>query len=262
MVVLAEGLVEASGDDLAVAGPVDRSEDLVLVPGVGLAEAVRGVMTRLGVVVVALRGDDLVGIFLVTSAVAFFTTVDLVTLAGAVAGFLGIDTLLALVSVVVGFAVVVLGRVFLTGDCGSSTIAGMDSPIFSISSSRASIASTESSIRETEDPVVNLIGDRNTIFSAKESSCLTTIVVTVALCVASVSKQSFGVIFAGVRVSMVATNESSPSSFVLVLISGILWSSGLKRGVRALADFGDSVLSARLTALEGGVCGRASCIGT
>lgn len=262
MVVLAERVVEASGDALAIAGPAGRSEDLVLVPGVGLAEAVRGVMTRLGVVVVALRGDGLVGIFLVTSAVAFFATVDLVILAGAVAGFLEIDTLLALVFVVVGFAGVVLGRVFLTGDCGSSTMAGMDSPIFSISSSRASIASTESSIRDIEGPVVNLIGDRNTIFSAKESSCLTWVVVTMALSLASFSKQAFGVIFPGVRVSIAATNESSPSSFVLVLISGILWSSGLKRGVRAKADFGDSVLSARLTALEGGVCGRASCIGT
>ena len=136
---------------------------------------------------------------------------------------------------------------------------GIDSPIFSISSSRASIASTESSIRKVGAVVVNLIGDLNTMFSAKESSALTSMVVTVVLFLTLSSKEFSCVIFTGVRVSMVATNESSPSGFALVWVSGVLWTSGLNRGVCGLAD---SVLNTRLTAFEGGVCGRASCIGT
>lgn len=260
---LVGGWVDVDFDGFGAGGAAERREGLVVVIGVGFAEAgfvevVRGVIVRLGVVLGTLRGEGLVETFLAVSAVGFFAAVCLVTLVGAVADFLVVGAFGAFASVVADFVVVVLGRGFLTGDCGSSTMVGMDSPIFSISSSRASIASTESSIRKVGSVVVNLIGDLNTMFSAKESSCLTSMVVTVVLSLASSSKQSFCVIFAGVRVSMVATNESSPSCTGLISASGVLWTTGSNRGVFALAD---NVLNARLTAFDGGVCGRPSCIG-
>lgn len=99
---------------------------------------------------------------------------------------------------------ILLALSFVTGDGattdGATDTAGRHSPISSMASSRASIASTESSIR-----VIDLAGDRATIFSTTESSLW----LAVFSSFRSLSNVSVRVILTGVRVPMVPTKESS-----------------------------------------------------